>query len=161
MSSEFLADSVADSVAESDVDIYECCECNKKDEFSDLQDAYDNGWFQCDEANYCPDHTADAIEECNGFVVNWSDNFGPFEIVEKIIEILHPEIDKNIIAELNCFLRTMGYAAPEISDQRFWGGGGWATDFTQICEGYFKHNVRVNKIYRSAVEKYNKNGFSK
>ena len=75
---------------------YECCECNKKDEFSDLQDAYDNGWYQYDEANYCPDHTAYAIEECDtgGLVVNWSDNFGPCEIVGKVIEILHPEIDK-------------------------------------------------------------------
>jgi hypothetical protein len=157
------AESVADSLAESDVDIYECCECNKKDEFSDLQDAYDNGWFQYDEANYCPDHTADAIEECDtdGLVINWSDNFGPCEIVGKVIEILHPEINKNIIAELYRFLETMGYAAPEISDQRFWGDGGWSTDFTQICKSYFEHDARVKKIYNSAVEKYNKNGFSK
>ena len=149
--------------SDSEMDTYECCECNKKDDFSDLQDAYDNGWFQYDEANYCPDHTSDAIELCDtdGLVINWGDEFGPGEIVGKVIEILHPKINKNIIAELNRFLETMGYAAPEIHDMRFWGGGGWSTDFTQICKKYFEYDARVQKIYNSAVEKYNKDGFSK
>lgn len=162
MSAGSLDNSIADSVAESDVDIYECCECNKNEEFSDIQDANDNGWFQNDEANYCPDHTTGAIELCDtdGLVINWSDNFGPCEIVGKVIEILDSDLNKNIIAELNRFLETMGYAAPEIRDQRFWGDGGWSTDFTQICKSYFEHDARVKKIYNSAVQQYNKYGFT-
>ena len=153
----YLADS------DSEMDTYECCECNKKDKFSDLQDAYDNGWYQYDEANYCPDHTAGAIEECDtgGLVVNWSDNFGPCEIVGKVIEILHPKIDKDIISELYRFLETMGYAALKYPISDF----GVTVVGPPILHKFANHIFNMMREYRRFIilllKKYNKDGFSK
>ena len=43
-----------------------CCNgenCENTGEFEDLQEAYDNGWYQNDEANYCGDCAEEEIEK--------------------------------------------------------------------------------------------------
>ena len=203
-----------------EMDIYECFECNKKEEHGKLQDAYDSGWFQDDEANYCPDHAynaivalentlqnepvgdvegdvkghvkgdakgdaSDAISASDTFIeyfsgedageggdagevvkyddIVWSENFGPSEIIQKVIDTLDPEKDKEPISELMRLLDTMGYAAPEIHALRFWGGDYTRKiTFTDICKTYFKHNPHVRHIYNSASMHFNNiKGFSK
>lgn len=141
-----------------DSKMFYCCECDTNGKFYDLQDAYDNGWFQYDEANYCPDHAQNAIEICDCEKIIWSDDFGPGEIVGKVIECLDPEINKNEIGVLNRFIDTMGYVAPEIKDARFWGGC-MRFNFTSICGEYFNTNKRVHDIFESAVQKYREVGF--
>jgi len=98
--------------------------------------------------------------------VVWSDDFCPTEIVGKVIECLDPEINKNEIGVLNRFIDTMGYAAPEIKDTRFWGSSNdnhltWRVNFTSICQNYFLDYKKINAIYNSAVQKYNEVGFIK
>lgn len=56
-----------DSGYESDSEEYECCVCNSLGYFNNLQEAYDNGWFEFDYAHYCSDHASDAIDVCD----NW------------------------------------------------------------------------------------------
>lgn len=40
----------------------ECCKCTNHENYIDLQDAYDHGWFRDDES-YCPDHAEEAINK--------------------------------------------------------------------------------------------------
>ena len=91
----------------------------------------------------------------------WDDeNFGPTQIVDEIIKILDPEKDKVVIMILNNFLKTMGYAAPEMYDMRFWGANyDWKTSFTNICKTYLNKNIEANKVFESAVKKYQEIGF--
>ena len=100
----------------------------------------------------------------DGGDIVWSDNFGPSEIIQKVIDVLDPEKDKVPISELIRFLETMGYAAPEIQAIRFWGKNGeykWNPTFTDICKNHFKNNPHVLRIYNSASSYYNKNfGFN-
>ena len=54
-----------DGDRDSEVEHY-CCNgenCNNEGEFEDLQEAYDNGWYQNDEANYCGDCAEEEIEK--------------------------------------------------------------------------------------------------
>ena len=40
-----------------------CACCDEEDDFEDLQDAYDNGWFQSEDGDFCPEHAAKGIED--------------------------------------------------------------------------------------------------
>ena len=54
-----------DSGSDREVEQY-CCNgenCENTGEFQDLQEAYDNGWYQNDEANYCSDHAEGEVEK--------------------------------------------------------------------------------------------------
>ena len=57
----------SDSDDSSDKEVEEyCCngeKCENTGEFEDLQEAYDNGWYQNDEANYCGDCAEEEIEK--------------------------------------------------------------------------------------------------
>lgn len=50
---------------ESDSEQYECCVCNSLGYYHSLQEAYDNGWFEFDDAHYCSDHASEAIDMCD------------------------------------------------------------------------------------------------
>ena len=55
----------SDGDRDSEVEHY-CCNgenCDNEGEFEDLQDAYDNGWYQNDEANYCGECAEEEIEK--------------------------------------------------------------------------------------------------
>lgn len=55
----------SDAGSDSEVEHY-CCNgenCDNEGEFEDLQEAYDNGWYQNDEANYCGDCAEEEIEK--------------------------------------------------------------------------------------------------
>ena len=60
-------DSGSDSDDSSDKEVEQyCCNgenCENTGEFQDLQEAYDNGWYQNDEANYCSDHAEGEVEK--------------------------------------------------------------------------------------------------
>ena len=54
-----------DGDRDSEVEHY-CCngsDCDNEGEFEDLQEAYDNGWYQNDEANYCGECAEEEIEK--------------------------------------------------------------------------------------------------
>ena len=54
-----------DGDRDSEVEHY-CCNgenCDNEGEFEDLQEAYDNGWYQNDEANYCGECAEEEIEK--------------------------------------------------------------------------------------------------
>ena len=54
-----------DDKSDKEVEQY-CCNgenCENTGEFEDLQEAYDNGWYQNDEANYCGDCAEEEIEK--------------------------------------------------------------------------------------------------
>ena len=55
----------SDDSSDKEVEQYCCNEenCEKTGEFEDLQEAYDNGWYQNDEANYCSDHAEGEVEK--------------------------------------------------------------------------------------------------
>jgi len=40
-----------------------CCKCPAQDSYTDLQDAYDHGWFAQDDSYFCPNHAYKAIVE--------------------------------------------------------------------------------------------------
>ena len=44
---------------------YKCCLCDKHGYYLDLQEAYDHGWFQYDDAEYCSDHAQQGIWEAD------------------------------------------------------------------------------------------------
>lgn len=55
----------SDGDRDSEVEHY-CCNgenCDNEGEFEDLQEAYDNGWYQNDEANYCGECAEEEIEK--------------------------------------------------------------------------------------------------
>ena len=59
------SDDDSDGDRDSEVEHY-CCNgenCDNTGEFEDLQEAYDNGWYQNDEANYCGDCAEEEIEK--------------------------------------------------------------------------------------------------
>ena len=59
------SDDDSDGDRDSEVEHY-CCNgenCDNEGEFQDLQEAYDNGWYQNDEANYCGDCAEEEIEK--------------------------------------------------------------------------------------------------
>ena len=59
------SDDDSDGDRDSEVEHY-CCNgenCDNEGEFEDLQDAYDNGWYQNDEANYCGECAEEEIEK--------------------------------------------------------------------------------------------------
>lgn len=60
-------DSGSDNDGNEDSEVEEyCCngeKCENTGEFEDLQEAYDNGWYQNDEANYCGDCAEEEIEK--------------------------------------------------------------------------------------------------
>ena len=54
-----------DDKSDKEVEHY-CCNgenCDNEGEFEDLQEAYDNGWYQNDEANYCGECAEEEIEK--------------------------------------------------------------------------------------------------
>ena len=60
-----LDDVDSDEGSDKEVEEY-CCNgsnCENTGEFEDLQEAYDNGWYQNDEANYCGDCAEEEIEK--------------------------------------------------------------------------------------------------
>ena len=67
-------DSGSDSDGNEDSEVEEyCCngeKCENTGEFEDLQEAYDNGWYQNDEANYCGDCAEEEIEKVDNEVNN-------------------------------------------------------------------------------------------
>ena len=59
------SDDDSDDDRDSEVEHY-CCNgenCDNEGEFEDLQQAYDNGWYQNDEANYCGECAEEEIEK--------------------------------------------------------------------------------------------------
>ena len=59
------SDDDSDGDRDSEVEHY-CCNgenCDNEGEFEDLQQAYDNGWYQNDEANYCGECAEEEIEK--------------------------------------------------------------------------------------------------
>ena len=59
------SDDDSDGDRDSEVEHY-CCNgenCDNEGEFEDLQEAYDNGWYQNDEANYCGECAEEEIEK--------------------------------------------------------------------------------------------------
>ena len=59
------SDNDSDGDRDSEVEHY-CCNgenCDNEGEFEDLQEAYDNGWYQNDEANYCGECAEEEIEK--------------------------------------------------------------------------------------------------
>ena len=65
-----LDDVDSDEGSDKEVEEY-CCNgsnCENTGEFEDLQEAYDNGWYQNDEANYCGDCAEEEIEKVDNGV---------------------------------------------------------------------------------------------
>ena len=59
------SDGDSDGDRDSEVEHY-CCNgenCDNEGEFEDLQEAYDNGWYQNDDANYCGECAEEEIEK--------------------------------------------------------------------------------------------------
>ena len=72
----------SDGDKNSEVEHY-CCngeECENTGEFEDLQDAYDNGWFQNDEANYCGECAEGEIEKVDNDVMSEKDVLETFGV---------------------------------------------------------------------------------
>ena len=44
---------------------YNCSCCNIFGYYHSLQEAYDDGWFEFDDAYYCSDHASEAIDMCD------------------------------------------------------------------------------------------------
>ncbi len=70
-------DSGSDSDGNEDSEVEEyCCngeKCENTGEFEDLQEAYDNGWYQNDDANYCGDCAEEEIEKLDNEAINKKD----------------------------------------------------------------------------------------
>ena len=65
----------SDGDRDSEVEHY-CCNgenCDNEGEFEDLQEAYDNGWYQNDEANYCGDCAEEEIEKVDNESISKKD----------------------------------------------------------------------------------------
>ena len=80
------SDNDSDGDRDSEVEHY-CCNgenCDNEGEFEDLQEAYDNGWYQNDEANYCGDCAEEEIEkvdnEANNEVMSEKDVLETFGV---------------------------------------------------------------------------------
>ena len=72
----------SDGDKNSEVEHY-CCngeECENTGEFEDLQDAYNNGWFQNDEANYCGECAEGEIEKVDNDVMSEKDVLETFGV---------------------------------------------------------------------------------
>lgn len=71
-----------DSGSDSEVEHY-CCNgenCENTGEFEDLQDAYDNGWYQNDEANYCGECAEEEIEKVDNEAMSEKDVLETFGV---------------------------------------------------------------------------------
>ena len=80
------SDDDSDGDRDSEVEHY-CCNgenCDNEGEFEDLQQAYDNGWYQNDEANYCGECAEEEIEkvdnEANNEVISKKDVFDAYGV---------------------------------------------------------------------------------
>ena len=71
-----------DEGSDKEVEKY-CCNaenCEKTEEFEDLQEAYDNGWYQNDDENYCSDHAEEEIEKVDNNVMSEKDVLETFGV---------------------------------------------------------------------------------
>ena len=71
-----------DCGSDSEVEHY-CCNgenCENTGEFEDLQDAYDNGWYQNDEANYCGECAEEEIEKVDNEAMSEKDVLETFGV---------------------------------------------------------------------------------
>tara|TARA_B100000795_G_C22776718_1_gene430345 strand:- start:708 stop:989 length:282 start_codon:yes stop_codon:yes gene_type:complete len=87
------------------------------------------------------------------------EEFTTTSVINKMMAL----IEKNTTGwrRLNKLKEDMGYAAPEIINERFWGHPrSRIPSITSVCKTYFDDNVEINDIYNEAVTKYTNNGFS-
>jgi hypothetical protein len=89
-------------------------------------------------------------------------NFTPTTVINDIMSICdkHNETEKK-----NCFKElfvSLGYAAPEIRESRFWSGNGNWLGIIEIlnkeCVLISDCNVEIDKYYKDMMKKYKEKG---